>query len=63
MGVGWLGMLSPRGLTSVALPGEHGEEVLQRAGHHPQSFNPEDFVRLSVSFLMGIGASMSAWPS
>jgi hypothetical protein len=56
-------MLSPRGLTGVALPGEHGEEVLQRARHHPETFKPEDFVRLSVSFLMGIGASMSTWPS
>src|ERR1017187_10258297 len=26
---------------------------------HPQSFNPEDFVRLSVSFLVGIGDSFN----
>jgi hypothetical protein len=45
-------MLSPRGLTGVALPGEHGEEVIQRTAHDPQPFKPEDFVRLSLSFLM-----------
>ena len=45
-----------------ALPGESGEEVLQRARDaaedqraHLESFNPEDFVRLQCSLPTGIG--------